>query len=152
MEFQTIKATGIVTLNLYNVHGELINQTVTKNLVVTTGLGYIASRMAGASASVMSHMAVGSGSTAAAANNTDLGTIVGSRQSLTVAGGTVNGAIVTYACSFGAGVSTGGLQEAGIFNASTAGTMLCRTTFAIINKGVNDTLVISWAITQSAAT
>jgi hypothetical protein len=152
MELQSIRTTGIVTLNLYNAYGELIDQTITKNLVVTSGLNFIASRMAGASAAVMSHMAVGSSSTGALAANTDLGTIVGTRQALTVAGGTVSGATVTYACSFGTGVSTGGLQEAGVFNASTAGTMLCRTTFPIINKGANDTLVISWAITQSAAT
>jgi hypothetical protein len=152
MEFQTIRATGIVTLNLYNAYGELIDQTITKNLVVTSGLNFMASRMAGTTANVMSHMAVGSNNTGALPANTDLGTLVGTRQSLTVAGGTASGATVTYGCSFGQGVSTGALQEAGIFNAGTAGTMLCRTTFAVINKGANDTLVISWAITQSAAT
>ena len=53
----------------------LNGETVQKvdNLVVTAGKGYVASRMKDASATAMSHMAIGTGSTAAAAGNTALG-------------------------------------------------------------------------------
>jgi hypothetical protein len=49
--------------------------------------------------------------------------------------------------TFGAGVATGAITEAGVFNALTAGTMLCRTVFSVINKGALDTLVITWKVT-----
>jgi len=49
--------------------------------------------------------------------------------------------------TFGAGVGTGAVTEAGIFNASSAGTMLCRTTFSVINKAAADTLGITWTVT-----
>jgi hypothetical protein len=39
--------------------------------------------------------------------------------------------------------------EAAIFNAASAGTMLCRTTFAVVNKGANDGMSITWTITVS---
>ena len=54
---------------------------------------------------------------------------------------------IQYVATFPAGTATAGLQEAGIFNASSAGTMLCRTVFAVINKGALDTLTITWKIT-----
>ena len=44
------------------------------NLVVTAGKNLVASRLVGTSSDVMSHMAIGSGTTAAAAGNTALGT------------------------------------------------------------------------------
>lgn len=121
------------------------------NLVVNTGLGYITSRMVGTASSVMSHMAVGSNNTAAAAANTDLGNLLGSRKALdstTISG--ANNESVVYVCTFNAGEGTGAITEAGIFNASTSGTMLCRTVFAVVNKAAADTMVITWTITLSA--
>lgn len=121
------------------------------NLVVNTGLGYITSRMVGTASSVMSHMAVGSNNTAAAAANTDLGNLLGSRKALdstTISG--ANNESVVYVCTFSAGEGTGAITEAGIFNASTSGTMLCRTVFAVVNKAAADTMVITWTITLSA--
>ena len=50
-----------------------INGTVVQeidNLVVTTGKNFVASRMKDATATAMSHLAIGTGSSAAAAGNT----------------------------------------------------------------------------------
>jgi len=58
---------------------------------------------------------------------------------------------VVYVSTFAAGAATGAVTEAGIFNASTAGDMLCRTVFAVINKAADDTVEITWTITLSAA-
>ena len=44
---------------------------------------------------------------------------------------------------------TGAVTEAGIFNASSGGTMLCRTVFAVVNKGADDGMSITWQITVS---
>lgn len=117
------------------------------NLVVDAGLAFIASRMAGTSSSVMSHMAVGSSSTAASSGQTDLVSILGSRVSLT--SGTASTNTMTYIATFSAGVSTGAITEAGVFNASSSGTMLCRSVFSTINKAAGDSMTITWTITLS---
>jgi hypothetical protein len=119
-----------------------------KNLVVNTGLNFMTSRMKDTTLDAMTHMAVGSGTTAAAAGDTALETQISSRVSLTST--TVTANAIEYVAAFGAGVSTGAITEAGIFNASTAGTMLCRTVFAVVNKGAADTLQITWLVTINA--
>ena len=119
------------------------------NLVVTAGKGYVASRMesdvSGGSA-IMSHMAIGSGSTSAAAGDTALGSQLG-RVALTSTG--ISGAVLTYTASFAAGTGTGAVTEAAILNASSGGTMLCRTVFSVVNKGSSDSMTITWTVTVS---
>ncbi len=116
-----------------------------KNLVVSVGKTNIAARMAGNTAAVMSHMAIGTGNTAAVVGDTTLETEL-ARVALTVAGGTPSSNTVTYSASYPAGTGTGALTEAGIFNATPAGTMLCRTVFPVINKQAADSIVITWVI------
>lgn len=144
------KATGMVTFQQFNAAGELVNEQTVKNLVVTAGLGYIAARMKDTGQPTqMTHMGLGASSQTPALGDTGLISQLGSRVALTTAGGTVSGATVTYVASFGAGAATGAVVEAGIFSASTAGTMLCRTTFPVINKGSGDSLVVTWVVTIS---
>jgi hypothetical protein len=118
------------------------------NLVVTTGKNFVASRMAGTSVSVMSDMSIGTGSTAAAAADTTLGS-ESARVSLTST--TVNNNDVVYLATFPANTpaSAAAITEAGIFNASTSGSMLCRTVFSQINKAPADSLTITWTVTAS---
>ena len=115
------------------------------NLVVTAGKEFVAARMIGTSADVMDNMAIGSGSTAAAAGDTALGSEL-DRQSAT---SSASGAVVTFAATFAAGNGTGAVTEAGLFNASSGGSMLCRTVFSVVNKGASDSMTISWAVTVS---
>jgi len=117
-----------------------------RNLVVTVGKNFVASRMVGATANVMSHMAVGAGTTPAAPGDTTLGSELG-RVALATSTATTN--VVSYTATFPAGTGTGAVTEAGIFNASSAGTMLCRTVFSVVNKGVDDALSVTWTITIS---
>ena len=65
---------GRLTIVVTAPDGSVKDEQTVENLVVTTGKNYVASRMAGTSANVMSHMAIGTGSTAAAAADTTLGT------------------------------------------------------------------------------
>ena len=116
------------------------------NLVVTDGKEFVASRMKDTTKAAMSHMGIGTGSTAAAAANSALGSQA-DRNALTST--TVSGAAVTYLASFGAGEGTGAITEAGLFNASSSGDMLCRTVFAVVNKGQNDAMSITWTVTVS---
>jgi len=127
-----------------HVNDELVQEV--DNLVVTAGKGYVASRMKDTTATAMSHMAIGSGSTAAAANDTALGNELG-RVALTST--TVSSAVVTYVASFPAGTGTGAVTEAGILNASSSGTLLCRTVFSVVNKGAADSMTVTWTVTVS---
>lgn len=143
-----IKATGRLSVVLKDADGNLKEQRDIDNLVVTSGLGYIASRMKDATATAMSHMAIGTGITAAAAGDTTLG-IELDRNALTST--TVTSNQIEYVASWSAGDGTGAVTEAGIFNAASAGTMLARTVFDVVNKAANDTLSITWTITLSAS-
>lgn len=145
---ETPKASGQLHIVLRDEKGNVKDERHVKNLVVTTGVNYIADRMADAAESAMSHMAAGTGSTAAASGDTSLETEAG-RVSLTST--TQTDEDVVYVASFGAGTATGALTEAGILNASSSGTLLCRTVFSTVNKGANDTLQITWTVTISAA-
>jgi hypothetical protein len=151
---EELKLSGQVNIVLRDASGQIKEERDIRNLVVNKGLGYIASRMAGTSKGVMSHMALGSGTTAASAGQTDLVTTLGSREGLdaTSISGT-NFEKVVYVSSFEAGDATGAVTEAGIFNSATIGSgdMLCRTTFGVVNKAADDTMAITWTITLSAA-
>lgn len=136
-----LKMTGHLTISL---NDEVVQEV--PNLVVTDGKEFVAARMKDATVSAMSHMAIGTGSTAAAAGDTALGSEA-DRNALTAT--SVSGAAVTYTCTFAAGEGTGAITEAGLFNASSAGDMLCRTVFAVVNKGASDQMSISWVVTVS---
>jgi hypothetical protein len=143
-----IKITGDVKIDIIGADGAVKDSREIKNLVVTTGKTFIASRMVGTSANVMGWMELGTGTTAAAVGDTALeATISGSRVALTSGTSATN--VVTYVASFPAGTGTGAVTEAGVFNAASAGTMLCRTVFSVVNKGAADAMSITWTITVS---
>lgn len=143
MLHDTIKMVGDLKIVLTDENGQIKHEQEIKNLVVTTGKNFIASRMKDATATAMSHMAIGTGTTAAAVGDTTLGTEVG-RVALTSTTVTTNN--VAYVATFPAGTGTGAITEAGILNAASAGTLLCRTVFSVINKGAADTLGITWTV------
>jgi hypothetical protein len=148
---ESLKVKGRLSIVLRDKDGNVKDERDVDNLVVNAGLAYIISRMVGTAKTVMSHMALGSGTTAAAAAQTDLVSVLGSREALdstTIAG--ANNNQVVYVSSFEPGDATGAVTEAGIFNASTAGDMLCRTVFPVVNKAADDSLTVTWTITLSA--
>ena len=135
-----LKLTGKLSIA---INDEVVQEV--PNLVVTAGKNYVADRIKNNS-TVMSHMAIGTGSTAAAAGNTALGS-ESARTALTSS--TVSSNEIVYVDTFAAGVGTGAITEAGIFNASSGGTMLCRTVFSVDNKGASDAMTITWTVTVS---
>lgn len=145
---EKVKARGLVTFTLLDENG-LVKEQQDHNLVVDAGLAYIASRMKDATATAMSHMAVGTGTTAAADAQTALVTESArvALTSTTIVTTTVTNDSIQYVATFNPGTATAALTEAGLFNASSAGTMLARTVFPVINKGALDTLTITWKVT-----
>lgn len=136
-----LKMKGRLTIS---INDEVVQEI--DNLVVTTGKEYVASRIKDTTATAMSHMAIGTGTTAAAAGDTAL-VSESARTALTST--TVSTNTVVYVDTFGAGTGTGAITEAGVFNASSSGTMLCRTVFSVVNKQADDSMTITWTITVS---
>jgi hypothetical protein len=145
---ETVIGKGILTFQLFGEDGELKEERVEENLIVTTGFGHFTNRMVGTSSGVMSHMAVGTGTTAAAAGDTTLQTETArvALDSITRVTTTVSNDSVQHVATFPAGTGTGALTEAGILNASSSGTLQNRVVFSVINKGALDSLVITWKI------
>ena len=141
-----LNAKGRLTIEQFDKDGNLIHTDKTTNVVVSDGLDYITSRMKDATATAMSHMAVGSDNTAAAAGDSALGTELG-RVALTST--SVSSNTITYVGDFPAGTGTGAVVEAGVFNAASSGTLLCRTVFSVVNKAAADTLKVTWTLTVS---
>ena len=171
-----LKLRGSVDIKVWGPEGNLKEDRFIPNLVVQAGKNYIATRMIGTSnatavattnstTSCMTHMALGTSTTTALVTDTALSsevTVAGDIAAYTratIASTTQSTGVVTYVAVFGTNnpqrtntSNTTAITEAGIFNSSTAalgGTMLCRTTFAAVNKGNDDTLQITWSITVS---
>jgi hypothetical protein len=146
---EQIKITGHVDIVVTDKDGNIKDTRSVKNLVLTTGKTFIAASMLKTTTNspvAMSHMAVGSGTTAAAIGNTGMESQLGR---VSLASSSSSGAVVTYTASFPAGTGTGAVTEAGIFNNSTGGDMLCRTVFSVVNKGADDAMSITWTVTVS---
>ena len=135
-----LKLTGALTIALNDV---IVQET--ENLVVTAGKNWVADRMNNAN-TVMTHMAVGTGTNAAAAGDTTLQT-ENDRNALTST--TVTDNAVAYVATWAAGDATAALTEAGILDAVTGGDLLARTVFAVVNQGAADRITITWTITVS---
>lgn len=134
---------------LRGADGEIKGERFAHNLITDAGCAHIADQLASShDEGEMSHMAVGTDDTAPAAGNTTLGTEL-DRNALDsrTQGAAADDHKVVYVASWAAGDGTGAITEAGIFNDASAGTMLARVTFDVINKGASDTLEITWTVT-----
>jgi hypothetical protein len=144
---ENLKASGSLRVIVTDTTtGQVKENREFKNLIVTVGKNFVASRMVGVAENVMSHMALGTSSTAAAAGDTALGAEVAR---VALASAIAASTIVTYTATFAAGIGTGAIVEAGILNAASAGTLLCRTVFSVVNKGANDAMSVTWTVTIS---
>jgi hypothetical protein len=145
---EELKATGLVKIVHTNAAGEIVKEFEVPNLVVTAGKQHIAAKIAATTNSppAMTHMGIGTGTNTPAAGDTALITQTGR---VSLAGAVVSTNTITYTATFPAGTGDGAITEAGIFNASTAGAMLCRTTFPVVTKGAGDTIAVTWVVTVS---
>lgn len=142
------KMIGSLTLMLEKSNGE-VEVTHRDNIIVNGGFDLIADAIGRATGrpAVISHIAVGTGTTAEAATQTALVTEI-SRIAATYAH-TAGTKVFTMTATFNAGVATGAITEAGVFNAASAGTMLDRVVFPVVNKGADDTLTAVFTFTLS---
>jgi hypothetical protein len=143
-----LKLRGDVAVVLRDKNGNVKEERNIQNLIVDTGLNFICDRMKD-DETAMTHMGLGSGTTAPVAGDTSLESQLGSRELLDSS--TVTNNQIVFISSFEAGDATGAVSEAAIFNAASGGTMLCRVTFSVVNKAADDVLSINWTITLTAS-
>lgn len=149
-----VELDGSLSIVTRNAQGEVTNEIYVPNLVVAVGKEYIASRMINNTSAVMQYMALGTDDSL----STD-DTVTALQAEVALSGysrvqaavnqvGTANNQ-VEYVATFQPGNpgSDAPLVEAGIFDATTSGNMLCRTTFPIVTKQAGDTITITWTIT-----
>jgi hypothetical protein len=149
---ENLKLTGRVHFVVTGPDGVVKEDRVEDNLVVTSGLTYIRDRVSsGTPPGLITHMALGTSTQVAAAADTSVITALGTRGGVTIT--TPSATSIKYSSSFAAGAPAAGtnaITEAGLFTASTGGTMLCRVVFPVINKAANDTMTVDWTITLAA--
>lgn len=141
----TDNITGSVLVEVYGPDGELKDSRERHNLIVTVGRNGITDRLlASPTIAVPTHMELGTGTTAPAAGDTALQTVIAaSRVALTSKTRSTN--VLTMVGDWAAGTATNAaISEAGVFNAASGGDMYSRATFTAINKGASDTLKITW--------
>lgn len=137
--------TGNLKAELRDAFGNLKQVRELDNVFTDAGDAHVADQMASSSdEDAMSHMAVGTSAVTLTAGDTALGgeTDRNALTSFTQGSGADDNKVI-YVGDWAAGDATAALTEAGIFNSSTGGTMLCAQTFSVINKGAADTLQIT---------
>lgn len=140
---ESLDIKGVVKLEVFDADGNIKQTIETPNLITTAGKNLIATLIAG-SGTTFTHMGIGTSSTSPAVGDTTLGSETG-RVILTSKAVTSNS--IAYVGDFPAGTGTGTIVEAGIFNASSGGTMLNRATFSSISKSASDALKVTWTVT-----
>lgn len=132
-------------IELFDHAGNLKEVRNVHNTVTTAGKnGLMDQVLASPSLTKPGWMELGTGSPAA----TLLGSYIsGSRVALTSKTRTDN--VVTMVGDWGAGVGTGAITEAGVFDVVTQNTvnMWMSASFAVVNKGASDSLKITWTLT-----
>lgn len=109
---------------------------------VTAGLNAVRQQVlkSAAQPAAFDYVAIGTGTTSPAAGDTTLETESAREQ------GTYSepaSGQATISNEFGAGVGTGAITEYGVLNAASAGTLLCRITDTVVNKGASDVLTVN---------
>lgn len=158
---------GRVVLELFDQHGELIEQRDLSNLITTAGDQYYAQKgIVGVSPAnpsaptVVSGMKLGTGTTAAAKSGAGAALVTyltasnaafdATFPSAAAVGGD-GGWNATYKTTWAAGTATNSaiteaviVNDAGTNATSTAANTICRVVFTAVNKGASDTLALTW--------
>lgn len=152
---EKIGLTGTIHLVLKDRDGKIKEERVIKNLIVNAGKAEVAALIGAVAGGVaFGYIAIGTGTTAPAAANTTLeaeittgggarAASVNTQVTTTVTNDTLQ-AVKTFTFTLSFAVT-----ESGLFNDATAGDMLARQTFSVINVANGDTLTVTWKIAVS---
>jgi hypothetical protein len=125
--------------------GRVVEERIVPNLVVLAGRNLVRDHLITGATPVLSHMAVGTGTTAANAADTTLEAEV--HRDLITATNTSDGELELL-LFLGSTVANGeDITEAGIFTSGFGGTLFARTTFTAITKTASVSVTFTWTIT-----
>ena len=144
---------GCVEMQLQDAKtGKPVGEIIKLNTVVTAGRRWVLSRLKSTSPATetISHVAVGTGTVAPTTGDTALGseTVRIAIALFTTTGLDVNPPSWRAECQFATNEGNTTLGEIGMFNSSSAGTMLSRITYTTINKTTSNTLSVSYTISN----
>ncbi len=151
---EDLKLTGEFELIHQGADGQVKERRLVKNLVVSAGKAGVAGLINGVITNFFEHIAIGTGTVAAAAGDTTLGTEITTGGGARAAGTTSrvtttvtnDTAQVVFAFAFTASFA---VTEAGLLDSISAGTLLCRQVFAAVNVVNSDSLTITWKVAVS---
>lgn len=146
------KMIGTPILTHRGADGRIKGVRIVRNLIVSAGKAGMASRLNGSGGeAAFTYLAVGTGTTSPAAGNTTLETEIvdsglarvnatASRVTTSVTNDTAR-LTTTFSVS-----GTKAVTEAGILNAASSGTLLCRQTFSAVNVVSGDSLQLTYSV------
>lgn len=144
-----LKLSGSARIVRTNEKGQITLDKRIKNLVVNAGIALIADLLdSGETVNQPSHIACGTSSTAVSATQTAL---IGTELDRNSATPSNTATTFVMSATFAAGEGTGTWEEAGVFNAASTGTMLCRFLTGTVTKGASDSITVTWTLTISAS-
>jgi hypothetical protein len=152
MQGDYIKLRGSIEMARHNAfNGEVIEKRHIKNTVVTAGRRWILDNIisgGAASAQVINNAAFGTSTSAPATSETALASeaVRKTIASFDTANFTSNPPSFAAQVTLATNEGNTTLGEAGLFNSSSAGTMLNRATFATIDKTTSNTLAVTFTI------
>jgi len=153
----TFKLKGSLELVLRSIYdGSVVERRHVENTVVTAGRKWVLQHIAGTAVfggnetKPLSHVAIGTATTAPATSDAALGSETTRRaiDNFTTSNITSNPPSYQLECSFNTNEGNTTLAEVGIFNSSAGGTMLAHATFGTINKTTSNTLAISYTVSN----
>ena len=119
-----------------------------ENLITNAGFDFLCNVVGkNAQPADLSHIGIGTGTTAAAAAQTAL--VTQNAKAIAAYAHVAGTKVFTMAVTFPPETGTGAVTESGCFNAANAGTMFNRVTFAAVNKAAVDSLAITFTFTFS---
>lgn len=131
--------------------GQIIDRRKVWNLITDAGKAGVAGLINGVITDFFDYIAIGTGTTAAAAGDTTLQTEIttggGARAlaTLTRVTTTVTNDTAQFVLTF-AFTATFAVTEAGVLSASAAGTLLCRQVFSAVNVVSGDSLQVTYKV------
>ena len=155
--FSPLKGDGIapidtVAVTVHDRAGHLVYSQITHNLITNAGKDFISAQIGSTTPGVngANYIALTTDTAAANAADTTLTSEI-STGGLVRAQGTYahTTGTNTYTISktFTASATFTGVDKAGLFTASSSGTMLAESTFSSVNLVSGDTLAITWTVT-----
>lgn len=145
---------GRLEAQLKDIKGTPVGPKIVQdNTVVTAGRRWVLENIYSggpASAQVISHVAVGTSTTAPATSDSGLGS-ESTRiavSNFTTSNVTSNPPSWRAEATFATNEANTTLGEVGLFNSSSSGTMLGRATFATVNKTTSNTLSVSYTVSN----